>query len=69
MRTIKISANNTFHEGWLFGLLGLPRQTVDQQIMFDIWNDGYDMALATFETGEVLQAMSLQGQMIISVSE
>lgn len=50
---IIITTNNWFHEGWLFGILGLPeRKFIDpdrlvRDIDIDSWRCGYEMAKET----------------------
>ena len=71
---IIITGNNWFHDGWLFGILGLPKRTFDspdapvRDIDIDAWEDGYQMAVETrAPMTNVFRSMQEAGQLIISM--
>jgi hypothetical protein len=75
---ITLTPNNWFHEGWLFGVLGMPERKFNnpdrpvRDVDIDSWREGYAMARenSTARTiGYSLQAMHSHGEIIINVEK
>lgn len=68
---VLLTADNWFHEGWLFAALGLPRRAFNdpdnpvRDVDIDIWNEGYDTAVESeFELTVVFGKMTGRGQIV-----
>lgn len=71
---ICINGNGWFHEGWLFGALGLPPRNFDEwdypvrDVDMEGWFDGYNTAKETdLLTTMVCAKMRALGQLIVEV--
>lgn len=72
---VTLKGGNWFHDGWLFGLLGLDPRPFDdydnpvRDADIDAWHEGYDMARETDPAGllAALTRVLASGQVVAEV--